>query len=106
MVFEPSYRWEAQDLVLFVKVQAGAAADEITGDEVADETGAGSRHAWMRVRVAAPPVDGKANKRLCRYLASCFGVSRTRVTIEKGETRAHKQIRIHHPSVIPGFVKS
>ncbi|MBD3648996.1 MAG: DUF167 domain-containing protein [Pseudomonadales bacterium] len=97
-------RWEEQDLVLYVKVQAGASADEMTGDTVVEEAGPGARHAWLRVRIAAPAVDGKANKRLCRYLADCFGVSRSRVTVEKGETRPWKQIRIRQPAAVPGFI--
>ena len=37
-----------------------------------------------RVRVAAPPVEGKANEALCKFLAKHLGVRKSQVTLEKG----------------------
>ncbi len=46
------------------------------------------------VSVNAPPVDGKANEAVVRVLAATFGVSRSAVTIVRGETGRKKTVRI------------
>jgi uncharacterized protein len=46
------------------------------------------------VAVNAPPVDGKANEAVVRVLAETFGVSRSAVTIVRGETGKKKTVRI------------
>lgn len=38
-----------------------------------------------RVRVAAPPVEGRANDELRRFLARHLGVPKSRVVLEKGD---------------------
>jgi len=48
----------------------------------------------LRVRVAAPAVDGKANERLCCFLAEYFGVKRRMVYLRKGEKGREKTIEI------------
>jgi uncharacterized protein (TIGR00251 family) len=45
-------------------------------------------------RVAAPPVDGQANVALCRMLAKALGVSRTSVTLVRGQTARVKVVRV------------
>ena len=49
--------------------------------------------AW-KVKLAAVPEKGKANKALCAFLADHFGVPRSRVTILSGETSHRKRVRI------------
>lgn len=46
------------------------------------------------VAVNAPPVDGKANEAVVRVLAETFGVSRSAVSIVRGETGRRKTVRI------------
>lgn len=48
----------------------------------------------LRARVAAAPVDGKANRALCRLLAKRLGVAPSRVTVERGEKSRVKRIRV------------
>jgi uncharacterized protein len=57
------------------------------------ELGAKSGDAY-KVRLAAPPVDGKANEELVRYLAERFGVARSAVRIVRGETSRNKLVEI------------
>ncbi len=48
----------------------------------------------VRIRVAAPPVDGKANKALVKYLSEIFGVRKNRIEIVAGEKGLDKIISI------------
>ena len=52
-----------------------------------------SNGAW-KVKVAAAPERGKANKALCEFLAEHFGVPQSRVRIVSGETSHIKRVRI------------
>ncbi len=44
-----------------------------------------------RVKIAAPPVDGEANKKLIEIISEYFGVAKSCVVIVKG-TRGKKKI--------------
>ncbi len=67
-----------------VAVQPGARTDEVVG-----------RHGdgW-KVRVTAPPADGKANEAVVALLARTLGVHRRDVTISAGHTSRRKRVRI------------
>ena len=54
----------------------------------------------------APPVDGKANSHLTKYLAKQFRVAKGQVVIEKGELGRHKQVRIESPREIPEAISA
>ena len=46
------------------------------------------------VKIAAPPVKGKANQELIKYLSGILGVSKSSINIEKGETSKKKLVSI------------
>lgn len=48
----------------------------------------------IRIRLAAPPVDGAANAELVRFLADRLGVSRQAVSIKSGTTGRRKTVAI------------
>ena len=54
---------------------------------------AGEHDGALRVRVAAPPVEGAANEELTRYLAKRLGVSSGSVEIVGGHTSKTKVIK-------------
>jgi uncharacterized protein len=54
----------------------------------------GEHNGALRVKIAAPPVDGAANEELIRILAKTFNVSRGAVKILRGHTARLKQIGI------------
>jgi len=85
------YRWQDQDLILACRLQPKASTDEFVGDHGEE----------LKIRITAPPVDGKANAHLTRFLAKSFGVSKSQVKIEKGESSRSKRIRIHSPVKFP-----
>jgi uncharacterized protein len=47
-----------------------------------------------KVKVAAPPEKGKANRALCEFIAERLGVAKSKVRIMAGETSALKRIRV------------
>lgn len=77
---------EAADgsLMLTLHIQPGA-----------KQTGfAGLHGEAMKIRLAAPPVDGKANAALCAFLADFCAVPKSAVTLVSGETSRAKRVRI------------
>ncbi|NBI54412.1 YggU family protein [Photobacterium proteolyticum] len=82
------------DLVIRLYIQPKASRDQIVGLH-GDE---------LKVAITAPPVDGKANAHLTKYLAKQFRVAKGQVVIEKGELGRHKQVRIETPRETPAIV--
>lgn len=61
----------------------------------AKRTGADGLHdGALRVRLAAPPVDGKANETLIAWLAGELGVPRRCVTLVRGQTARRKWLAL------------
>jgi uncharacterized protein (TIGR00251 family) len=69
---------------LHIKVKPNARKDEVLKGP--DGT--------IMVRIKAAPVEGKANKYLTAFLAEYFGLSRSRVTLLRGETNSYKTLEI------------
>ena len=55
---------------------------------------AGEHDGALRVRVAAPPVEGAANEELIRFLAKEFGVPARDVEIRSGHASKTKVVRV------------
>ena len=58
----------------------------------------------LRIKIAAPPVDGKANKELIRYLATVLGVAKRDVELVRGRSGRDKVLRVH--GVEPDLARS
>lgn len=86
-----AWRWEDEDLVLHCHLQPKASRNEFAGLQ-------GER---LKIRLNAPPVDGKANAALQAFLAEAFAVSKRQVQIEAGELSRLKRVRIHQPGRWP-----
>ena len=54
----------------------------------------GEHNGALRVRLAAPPVDGAANEELVRILARAFAVARSAVEIKSGHSSKTKQVQV------------
>ncbi len=54
----------------------------------------GMRDGVLRARVTAPPVDGKANRALCKLVAKRAGVAPSRVSVVRGEKSRTKLVRV------------
>jgi uncharacterized protein (TIGR00251 family) len=69
---------------LAVRVQPRASRNEVVGRQ---------GEAW-KVRLTAPPVDGRANEALCDFLAERLGVKRASVTVVQGFTGRNKIVEV------------
>ncbi len=67
-----------------VRLQPRASRDELVG----------LRDGVLHVRVCAPPLDGEANRALCRLLAGRAGIARTRVEVVRGVRARNKLVRV------------
>lgn len=90
-------RWEdPATLVCRLRVQPRAPVNGFAG-------AIGDR---IRLRIQSPPVDGKANDAVRRFLAKAFGVPLARVELLAGENTRDKTVRIISPSKIPDEIAS
>jgi uncharacterized protein len=78
------YREDANGFTFSVRVVPRGSRTEIVG----------LHDGALKIRVAAPPVDGAANDELVKFLARTLGVSRGAVTLVSGTNARHKTIRI------------
>ena len=74
----------AEEARISVRVHPGAARSEI----------AGFTDGVLRVRVAAPPVRGKANNELIALLSRALGVDKGRINIVLGHTSRSKLVAV------------
>ncbi len=77
------------DAVLInIKAVPGAKRNEISG-----VLGEGEQ-ARLKIRISAPPEDGKANKAICRLIAQALGMKAREVSVVVGPTNPEKTLRI------------
>jgi len=55
---------------------------------------AGERDGWLRVRLAAPARDGRANEELRRFVAAQVGVPRADVDVTAGRRSRRKTVTV------------
>jgi uncharacterized protein YggU (UPF0235/DUF167 family) len=55
----------------------------------------------LRVRVAAPPVEGKANEELRDFIAKSLGLPKSKVLLEKGGASRFKSFEIPDGTTLP-----
>jgi hypothetical protein len=94
-VTDPARR-DGTDWILDVRVQPRASRNEFAGLH-------GDR---LRVRLNAPPVDGRANAALVEFMAEAFDVPRARISIEHGLSSRDKRVRILGPAALPASLAS
>ena len=85
------YQWQGQNLLLCCRLQPRASKDEF-GEVQAN---------LLKIRIKAPPVDGKANLHLIQFLAKQFKVPKKQIKIISGETHRNKRVLIENPMRLP-----
>jgi hypothetical protein len=83
------WRADQHGLSVDLQVTAGAKADRVEGVELQ-----GDGTAVLRVRLKAPPTDGKANQALVKLLAKRWGLARSAVTLAAGATARRKRLHL------------
>ncbi len=82
-----------EGVLLVCHVQPGAKKSEIIGEH----------GAALKIKIAAPPVDGAANEALCDFLSKFFSVKKKDITIERGQSSRHKAVLLK--SVNAAFIR-
>ena len=89
-------RWRGDVLICRLRVvpRAGRSAFEgLYGDR-------------LKVRVGAPPVDGRANAALIAFIAKEFGVPRARIRLAAGAGSRDKTVEVAAPAKLPPLIRA
>ena len=81
---------------LRVRAVPNASRNEVLGWEIDPQAGP-----VLKVRITAPPVDGKANAALRDFLAETLKVPKSKVILEKGGTSRFKTFEIPGSAWLP-----
>ena len=84
-------KWIREDLWLETRVQTRSSRLELGRVE----------NGRLKLRLTAPPTDGKANEQARKLLAKSFGVGISRVKLIHGQTHKDKRFLIQEPSRYP-----
>ena len=76
--------WREGHIVLPVRVTPNARKTEVLGWE--ENT--------LKIKLAAPPVDGKANKALCAFMADWLDIPKRDISLISGDTSRIKRLKI------------
>jgi uncharacterized protein (TIGR00251 family) len=82
------YCWEQDSLIIQIRLQPRASRDEIIGPY-------GNQ---LKIRITAPPIEGRANTHLIQFLAKSFQINKNKVHLLSGTTSRDKRVRIEKPA--------
>jgi hypothetical protein len=85
------YRCHGDVITLTLHVQPGAKRSEI----------AGLHGEALKIRLAAPPVEGRANAALLKFVAKLFDVPLRQVELKQGGQSRHKVVAISGSRITP-----
>jgi hypothetical protein len=71
-------------ITLTLHIQPGAKKTEV----------AGLHGEALKIRLAAPPVDGKANEALIKFVAETLRLPKSAVSLKSGQSSRHKVLEI------------
>lgn len=88
------FRRNGDVVTLTLHIQPGAKRSEI----------AGLHGEALKIRLAAPPVEGRANEALLKFIAELFGVPVRQVELKQGGQSRHKVVAVSGSKVEPESV--
>jgi len=88
------YKQENDSVIINIYVQPGAKRTEI----------AGLHGDALKIRLASPPIDGRANDMLLKYIALLFNVPLRQVELKRGNKSRHKKIAIIGSKIEPSLI--
>jgi uncharacterized protein (TIGR00251 family) len=88
------YRRDGENITLTLHVQPGAKRSEI----------AGLHGDALKIKLAAPPIEGRANEALLKFISKLFDVPLRQVELKSGEQSRHKVILVQRSHVEPDSI--
>ncbi len=85
------YRRNGDTLTLTLHVQPGAKRSEV----------AGLHGDALKIRLAAPPIEGRANEALLKFIAQLFKVPARQTELLQGAQSRHKVVAIRDSALDP-----
>lgn len=85
----------AQGIRLTVQITPNAKRSEVIG--VLDDV--------LKIRLQAPPIEGKANLALTRFIAAALNLPRSAVVLMHGQANKRKLLEIHAPQLTLAAVR-
>ena len=85
------YRNTDNGTLLTLHVQPGAKTTSV----------AGLHGDALKIRLAAPPIEGRANEALLRFIADFFKVPLRNVELKQGEQSRHKRVEVKGSLIAP-----
>jgi uncharacterized protein len=85
------YRRNGDILTLTLHIQPGAKRTDV----------AGLHGEALKIRLAAPPIEGRANEALLKFIAESFGVPLRQVELKQGGQSRHKVVAITGSKINP-----
>ncbi len=85
------FRKDGDAVLLKINAQPGSKLSEV----------AGLHGEALKIRLAAPPVEGKANEALLRFIAEQFEVPLRNVELLRGAQSRHKMVKVSGSRVLP-----
>ena len=86
------YAWDGKDLILKLHIQPRASRNAFVAPYDDDS---------YKVAISSPPLDGKANNELLRFLSKEFGLPRSHIHMESGLKSRTKSLRLKSPTRLP-----
>lgn len=80
------------DVDIYIYAQPGASKNQVVG--IYDGPSDSHLTKELKIKLRAPPVDGKANESLIKFLAEIFDLPTSRISIVRGESSRHKVLRL------------
>ena len=90
------YRKTADGWLLTLHVQPGAKTSAVSG----------MHGDSLKIRIAAPPVEGKANAALIAFIAAGLDVLKRQVSVERGTSSREKTVKVTDPNADPARLEN
>lgn len=84
------YQQTSDGWIINLHIQPGAKKTEVVG----------LHGEALKIRLAAPPVDGKANAALCVFVAECLDVPKRQVEVVAGLSSRQKRVAVHQADLL------
>jgi uncharacterized protein (TIGR00251 family) len=86
------YRRNGETIMLTIYVQPGTKRSEIVG----------LHGDALKIKLAAPPIEGRANEALLKFIAELFAVPIRNTELKQGDKSRHKVVAVTGSKVDPG----